>query len=87
MPTTIQMLEPVMQELFPACDRTSAEHIIEILSEKGLIDCRMAETLFARAEVERRVRNGRGRCRAMEEVASQLCCSYEKVRKIIYSNT
>ena len=51
----------------------------------GLLDRRGVEAEVAREEMERLTREGMPRCRAMEEIAERLCCSYEKIRGFIYS--
>ncbi|MCH5330113.1 MAG: hypothetical protein J1E04_04035 [Alistipes sp.] len=58
---------------------------LDLLAKRGLIDRRAAEALFARNEVERLARKGRPRCLAMVQVAEMLCCSYQKVRNLIYN--
>lgn len=84
-PSNRELLEHVLTKLFPHRDYASALKIADNLDNEGLIDRRALERLFARFETERLARCGMGRCRAMEEVAEQLCCSYEKVRNMVYA--
>lgn len=81
-PSVKKLIAPIV----PHPDDISGGEMLKILEQRGLIDYRAAESVFARAEVERLVAKGRGRCRAMDEVADKLCCSTSKVRKILYSN-
>ena len=52
----------------------------------GLIDRRACEAHAIRAETERLVRQGTPRCAAMEITARTFCCSYGKVREILYNH-
>lgn len=54
------------------------------LLDGGLVDLRACERELIRAEVAELVGRGMGRIRAMDEAADRFCCSYEKVRHIIY---
>lgn len=78
-------MERMLEAIVPESGRMSGTEVLRRLVECGAVDRRSVEAAFARAEVERRVRGGEGRCRAMDEVAFELCCSYEKVRSIVYS--
>lgn len=81
MPDTEQLLRP----LTASAGELNGRQMLKLMLDEGLVDRRAAEALYARAEVERMMRNGTARCRAMEYVAEELCCSYEKVRAIIYA--
>lgn len=63
----------------------SGREALEMLIAEGLVDRRALERCYARRRFDRLVAAGMGRCRAMDEVAHELCCSYEKVRTIIYA--
>jgi len=60
------------------------EAIVGHLFALGAIDRRSLEAYLIRKNVERRIRRGEGKCRAMDETAAEYCCSYEKVRSIVY---
>ena len=68
-----------------AVDGMSSAEAVEFLWNRGLLDRRGVEAEVAREEMERLTREGMPRCRAMEEIAERLCCSYEKIRGFIYS--
>ena len=53
---------------------------------EGLLDLRRAEEAAIRRDVARRTARGEKKCHAMGETAYDYCCSYEKVRGIIYRN-
>lgn len=82
-PATEELLEPLWGEV---ADMNGAE-AVAALCRMGLVSRRAAERLYARFEVERLVRGGEGRCRAVERVADRLCCSYEKVRGFVYDRS
>lgn len=54
------------------------------LLERGLIDLRAAERGAVRQRVAELQRSGSGRVEAMFQAAEEFCCSYEKIRSIIY---
>lgn len=58
---------------------------LEWLWSRGMIDIAALESRAIRLAVEHRYRSGERKTRAMDEVAHQFRCSYEKVRKIVYS--
>lgn len=60
------------------------EETLVRLFELGVVDGKRCGQAFLRAEVERLVRQGRGRCEAMEETAERCGCSYGKVREAVY---
>ena len=80
-------IETMLGSLVTENSPSSGFHLLRILESHGLIDERAAEAYYARREVLNLVRRGFGRCRAMEKVAERLCCSFAKVRKILYSKT
>lgn len=59
--------------------------LAERLLEAGVIDRCGAERQAIRDRVEECVRGGMKRCEAMEGVAVEYCCSYEKVRNAVYA--
>ncbi len=62
----------------------SADAALERLWQEGLIDVLALEYRAIRRAVERRYLAGEHKTRAMDAVADQFGCSYEKVRKIVY---
>ncbi len=54
------------------------------LLDRGLIDMRAAERAAVRARVAELQSQGAKRVDAMYRVAEEFCCSYEKIRSIIY---
>jgi hypothetical protein len=53
--------------------------------EQGLLDKRAIERLYINSEIERRVRDGEAKTRAMQQLSCELGCSYEKVRAVVYN--
>lgn len=78
--------EKLLTPLLDSVGGMSGTETLKMMIREGLVDRRAAEALYARSEVERMIRRGTGRCRAMEYVAEELCCSYEKVRAMIYAS-
>ena len=64
----------------------SKQQAIELLFAKGLLSTMICERIAIRRDFEKHVSNGVPRCRAIEESSVTFCCSYEKVRGIIYNN-
>lgn len=62
-------------------DRTQ---VVDHLLRQGLLNRRGCERLAIRDEVDRLVREGMGRCEAMEVVAETFCRSYASVRQAVY---
>ncbi|MBR4850133.1 MAG: hypothetical protein IKV09_04300 [Alistipes sp.] len=60
------------------------DNIIELLWSKGLLDYLAVERLYIASEVERRVCCGESKMRAIEVVAYDIGCSYEKARAAVY---
>lgn len=61
------------------------EDVVDLLWNKGLLDDLAVERLYITNEVLRRVRTGESKMRAIEVVAYDMGCSYEKVRAVVYS--
>lgn len=76
--------EELLESLLPSIGELSGPETLRMLSERGLIDRRAAERVYVREEYCRMVRGGMLRSRATEEIADRLCCSFEKVRAIVY---
>ena len=79
-----QLLAPLIER---AGGTAEVSLLLTSLYSEGFLDRRALEALYARSEVNRLVKEGQGRCRAMDEVADRLCCSYEKVRAMVYNNS
>lgn len=62
----------------------SVRGAIEQMWEEDLLDKKALERLYIVTEVERRVRAGEGKTNALKQLATELDCSYEKVRNIVY---
>ncbi len=75
----------LLQPVIAGIGALSGEALVKRLWSEGLLDVRALERRAIRLDVERRVRAGEGRCRAMDAVACDFCCSYEKVREIVYN--
>ncbi|MEG1622346.1 MAG: hypothetical protein RR330_03125 [Alistipes sp.] len=63
----------------------SHRQVIENLLTRGLLNVTACERISIRHHVEILERQGMRRGQAMEDTAEQHCCSYEKVRSIIYA--
>ena len=74
-----RLLEELRREL-------STTQALAYLLREGLLDLRRAEEAAIRRDVARRTARGEKKCYAMGETAYDYCCSYEKVRGIIYRN-
>lgn len=59
--------------------------LAEQLLKEGVIDHCSVERMAIRDRVESCTRRGMKRCEAMEGVAVEFCCSYEKVRNAVYA--
>ncbi len=78
--------ERLMEELRRELRGFTAAQTLEYLLHEGVLDLRRAEEAAIRREVARRIAQGEKKCYAMGETAYDYCCSYEKVRGIIYRN-
>ena len=78
-----ELLRPIIAASESMTGAEAAEYIIS----RGLIDRRAVEREYVRTRMRRLTVEGMPRCRAMEEIADEICCSYEKVRGIIYSKS
>jgi len=52
--------------------------------DEGLLNRKALERLYIGKEVERRVRAGEMKVRAIEQLSEELGCSYEKIRAAVY---
>lgn len=58
---------------------------VELMWESDLLNKKALEKLYIDNEIERRVRAGEVKVRAMEQLSTELGCSFEKVRSAVYS--
>lgn len=65
-------------------DTNLQRRTVERLLEMGMLDRRQCLTHAMCQAVERLTRGGESKCRAMDMVAVEFCCSYEKVRNEVY---
>lgn len=63
----------------------SVRKILEHLLETGLISYTACERHAIKKYVDNLVHEGEGRMRAIDTCAALFCCSFEKVRGIIYN--
>ncbi|MBR2031877.1 MAG: hypothetical protein IKA04_06645 [Alistipes sp.] len=59
--------------------------VVEYMWQRGLCNRPAVERLYFATEVERRVRAGETKCRAIEQLSKEMSCSYEKVRTAVYT--
>ena len=64
--------------------RTFGESV-DAMWEQGLLNKRAIERLYINSEIERRVRAGEVKTKAMQQLSHELGCSYEKVRAVVYN--
>lgn len=64
--------------------RTFSESV-DAMWEQGLLNKRAIERLYINSEIERRVRAGEVKTKAMQQLSYELGCSYEKVRAVVYN--
>lgn len=65
--------------------RSPLTDAVEQMWNENLLDKRALERLYINAEVERRVRAGEGKTKAIEQLSQELGCSYEKARGAVYN--
>lgn len=58
--------------------------LLRRLLDRGMVDMQAAERGAVRARVAELQRLGERRVEAMYRAAEEFCCSYEKIRSIIY---
>ncbi len=62
----------------------SATGAVEQLWDMGVINRTSLEAIYISKEVDRRVRTGEKKTAAIAQLASEMACSYEKVRRVVY---
>lgn len=83
---TMRHEDRLLEELRRDVRGLSAAQTLDYLRREGILDLRRAEEAAIRRDVARRTARGEKKCYAMGETAYDYCCSYEKVRGIIYRN-
>lgn len=76
--------QKLLNSLLSRVRQKSLHGAIEQMWEEGLLNQTAIERLYIGHEVERRVRAGEGKMRAIEQLSAELGCSYEKVRAAVY---
>jgi hypothetical protein len=66
-------------------EQKSIDRAVEQMWNEGLLNRTAIERLYISSEVNRRVRAGEVKTKAMEQLSEELKCSYEKVRTAVYS--
>lgn len=74
----------ILQQLQQALQNRTPEQIVDYLWRSSLLNRTAIERLAIRKEYNQLVKQGMARCSAMESIAAKYCCSYEKIRFIIY---
>ena len=74
-----------LNSLLKRVEQRSINESVNLMWEQGLLDKRAVERLYINSEVERRVRAGEVKTRAMQQLSDELGCSYEKVRAVVYN--
>ena len=62
----------------------SLSEAVSIMWQQGLLNKAAIERLYINNEVQRRVRGGENKTRAIAQVSMELECSYEKARAAVY---
>lgn len=78
--------ELISSTINDAINEAQPENIVNFLIVKGFIDIKGVERFAIRKAVADLAEGGMPRCRAMDEVSYKYCCSYEKVRGLIYGS-
>lgn len=66
-------------------EQKSLDRAVEQMWNEGLLNRTALERLYINSEVDRRVRAGEVKTKAMAQLSEELNCSYEKVRTAVYS--
>lgn len=70
--------------LLAAVGDAAPREAVEKLLSAGLIDLRACERQAIYTAVRQAERAGIPRCEALEKIAEEFCCSYEKARNAFY---
>ncbi|MBR7182754.1 MAG: hypothetical protein IKD41_02030 [Alistipes sp.] len=74
----------VVAEVKKSLKKLSGSQVIDTLWEMGLLSKKGVERLAIERSYKRLIQSGMPKCRAMDQVAFDFACSYEKIRSIIY---
>lgn len=74
----------MLQALILELDGMSVEKVVQELAARGMFDRRIVEAHYIRAQMRVLTAGGMTRTAAMKHLADVLCCSYEKVRSLVY---
>lgn len=70
--------------LFNKIEARTLTEAVEQMWNEELLDRKALERLYIGSEIERRVRAGEVKTKAIEQLSEELNCSYEKVRTAVY---
>jgi hypothetical protein len=70
--------------LFNKIKSRSLTDAVEQMWNEGMFDQKALERLYIGSEIERRVRAGEAKTKAIEQLSEELNCSYDKVRTAVY---
>jgi hypothetical protein len=77
----------LLTSLLSSVPSSNLHDAVNAMWQRGLLNRVAIERLYIQNEVNRRVRGGEAKMRAIEQLSSELGCSYEKVRGAVYSKT
>ena len=75
----------LLRSLLNKVQQRPLNEAVELMWESDLLNKKALEKLYIDNERERRVRAGEVKVRAMEQLSTELGCSFEKVRSAVYS--
>ncbi|MBQ3027033.1 MAG: hypothetical protein IJD27_05840 [Alistipes sp.] len=75
----------LLRSLLNKVQQRPLNEAVELMWESDLLNKKALEKLYIDNEIERRVRAGEVKVRAMEQLSTELGCSFEKVRSAVYS--
>ena len=81
----MQNKRKLLISLLDRIEQNNLTSAVEQMWNENLLDKRALERLYINSEVERRVRAGEVKTRAMQQLSDELGCSYEKVRAVVYN--
>ena len=76
--------QKLLNSLLSRIGHKSIGGAIEQMWNENLLNLKNLERLYIGREVEHRVRAGESKVRAIEQLAQELGCSYEKIRSVVY---
>ena len=71
--------------LLDVVQNKSLSEAIKVMWQQGLLNKVAVERLYISNEVQRRVRAGEIKVRAIDQLSREMNCSYEKVRAAVYN--